>query len=435
MSILETLLRREIERHSFYHSLKPALSALGDAGFDRIMAASQADDLTEDEWAGLDDLLTHFSCGSVSREKASAVVADPCLPLELRLNCARIAGSPLLPEAWTMIVAAIANDELNYWKISSLLASMDDRVDRFFALLTDADIPHKTCFDLASHVVRIFPAEDEHANVIERIVHDSAIDPGIAVVGRLLAARYGDREMFEALIEEIPTLPALIVRETLALFGHHPGAALAERAAELVSERPLPPEEVVSFASGADLGMRYVYEMDYGFGGSLRETSAHAGTSIWAGLLTRWLDRDDLSDGRRMEIATHAGKLGSEGAKRALLEMVLAIGDPDDPRHDDGDGFGQTLRTAVDETRRWYGHIRLDLAERLARARRPNVRYAGIAAIEASGDRAAVDLLLRLHREAEMWGDRDTLESSIERLASKLSIFVRRRGAVLEIED
>ncbi|WP_231420793.1 hypothetical protein [Sphingomonas sp. Leaf205] len=435
MSILEMLLRREIECHSFYHSLKPALSALGDAGFDRIIAASQADDLTEDEWAGLDDLLKHFPRGSVSRERAIAAVAEPNLPLDLRLNCARIAGSPLLPEAWTLLVAAISNDELTYWKTSTLLAEMDDRVDRFFALLTDTDIPEKTRFDLASEAGRIFPAADEHAGVIERIVHDPAIDPDIAVIGRLSAARYGDRSMFEALIEGIPTLSPLIVRETLALFGYHPGEALAERAAELVSERPSTPEDVVSFASGADIGMRYVYEMDHGFGGSLRETSPHEGTSVWADLLTRWLDRDDLSDGKRMEIATHAGRLGSESAKRALLGMVLAIGDPDDPRHDDGDGFGQTLRTAVDETRRWYGPIPIELAERLARARRPNVNYAGIAAIEAAGDRAALDLLLRLHGEAAMRGDRGTLEGSIERLASKLSMFVRRRGDVLDMTD
>lgn len=435
MSILEMLLGREIECHSFYHALKPAFSALGDAGFDRIMAAGQSDDLTEDEWAGLDDLLTHFSRGSVSREKACAVVADPHVPLQVRLNCARIAGSPLLPEAWTMIVAAIANGELSYWKAAALLAEMDDRTDRFFALIADADIPQTTRFDLASHVGRIFRAVDEHSDVIWRIVNDPSIDPDIAAVGRLSAARCGDRTMFQALIEQIPTLPPVIVRETLALFGHHPGAALAERAAELVSERVLSPEDVTSFASGADIGMRYVYEMDYGFGGSLRETSAHVGTAAWAGLLTRWLDRDDLSDGRRMDIATHAGRLGSEAAKRVLQGMVLEIGDPDDPRHDDGDGFGQTLRTAVDETRRWYGRIPLELAERLARARRPNVCYAGIAAIEANGDRAALDLLLRLHREEAMRGDRDTLEGSIERLASKLSMFVRRRGDVLDIAD
>jgi hypothetical protein len=92
------------------------------------------------------------------------------------------------------------------------------------------------------------------------------------------------------------------------------------------------------------------------------------------------------------------------------------------------------MRTAVNETRRWHGQIPLDLADRLARAKRPNVPFAGIAAIEAHGDRPALDLLLRLHRETKDWLDRSTLEGAVEKLASKLSIFVKRSGEMLEID-
>lgn len=136
-----------------------------------------------------------------------------------------------------------------------------------------------------------------------------------------------------------------------------------------------------------------------------------------------------------MGIATHACNLGSERAKEALIKMVLEIRDPDDPRYDDGIEWGQTIRTAVNETRRWHGQIPLDLGERLARAKRPNVPYAGVAAIEAHGDRAALNLLLQLHRDATDWSERGRLENAIERLANKLSIFVRRQKGSLEIVE
>jgi len=52
------------------------------------------------------------------------------------------------------------------------------------------------------------------------------------------------------------------------------------------------------------------------------------------------------------------------------------------------------------------------------------------------GQRAArVDLLLHLHLEASDWSDRSTIEGAIERLASKLSIFVQRSGKALQIVE
>lgn len=318
LSILDGLLRRKIHEHSLYHPLKPIFSAIGDAGFDRIMAVCAADDVTKAEWSGIDDILSHFSRGSVSRDKATAAVRDTRLPLDVRLNCARIAGPPLLPETWDMVVAAISNEELRLWRATSLLAELDDRNARFFELLKNADIPFKLRFDLATYLSRVFVDDRERDSAIEQLTHDPLIDPDLAIVGRLLAARHGDRAAFEKLIEELPTMTAQLVHQTLGLFGHHPGRALAARAAELVGARLASANDIASFAGGADIGMRYVYEMDWGFGGSLRETQPHAGTGIWADLLTRWLDRNDLSDSQRMDIASHAAKLGSEPARQVV---------------------------------------------------------------------------------------------------------------------
>ncbi len=56
--------------------------------------------------------------------------------------------------------------------------------------------------------------------------------------------------------------------------------------------------------------------------------------------------------------------------------MVLAIGDPDDPRYDRDDDYGQTMRAAVGEVRRRRSRIPPALAERLTHLiQRSEVRF------------------------------------------------------------
>ena len=151
--------------------------------------------------------------------------------------------------------------------------------------------------------------------MIARVTAAEALDPEIRLIARLYAARHGKRAEFEALIAEIPTLPGSIVSQLISLFGHYPDRALSDQAVALVEQRALTPEDVTRVSHAAHTGMRYVYEMDAGFGGSLHDAPPHPGSGLWSETLERWSERTDLSDTRRMDIVLRAAKLGAPSAK------------------------------------------------------------------------------------------------------------------------
>lgn len=424
LSILERLLRRPIAQHRLYFSLKPALNAVGDIAFDRILELAQAADLTEDEWSGLDDLLSLLETGSVTRAEATAAVADARFPLIIRLNCARVAGSPFLPESWNLLRTALADDELWTWRATNIMAIADNREEKFFEFLRDTSLPEGKRIELATYLGRIFQHETEREGVVKRLSNASDLGPQITSIGLLHAAASGDRLAFEQLIERLPTLTMPVAIQAMTLFGHYPGLPLVERAVELIQQRQLTSDEITQFASAGATGLRYIYDSEDGLGGTLRDAPLHAGGPKWAELLDTWSDITELADTERMTVLLNAAALGSERAKDALTELVLAIEDPDDTRYDKGDQLGHTMRQSVREVRRWRGQISLDLATRLVRSKRPNVPYAGIEAVAAHGDRQALGLLLLLHNETDDWHVRDTIKNKVETLAGKLGAFI-----------
>jgi hypothetical protein len=107
------------------------------------------------------------------------------------------------------------------------------------------------------------------------------------------------------------------------------------------------------------------------------------------------------------------------------------VANPDGREFDD-DEYGHTLRSAVDELRRRRRLIPLHAAERFARARRPNLPYAGIAAIAAHADRPALNLLVQLHGQID--GFKAEALETLEILAGRLGVTLRRRSGRLVID-
>jgi hypothetical protein len=435
LSVLDRLLLRPIGRFRYYHSLAPAISAAGHEAFERIMHVLDNEDITEDELSGLDGLLRHFAPGSVAPERVLEAARDARLPFDIRLNCFRLAGRPLTPGELAILREILRNDKGRPWHATGVVSLAADPEGLFLELLGDSSIPEGYRLHLAGNLTQIFPHADTRDRVIDRCRRDSAVPAEIVQVAMLHAARHGDHRAFTALIEQLQTLPLLIAQEAVSLFGHHPGRALAERAAELIGARVTTADEADAFARSAEFGMLYAYQMDFLGSGGLLDTPPHAATPRWAQLLDTWSKRDDLSDTQRMRILTVAARLGSERAQECLDRTVLAIEDPDNPRYDQDDDFGQTMGSAVKEVRRRRPLIPLTLAAQLVRSKRPNVQYDGTAAIVAHGNRTALNLLLELHAGASDRGQEDALESAIETLSAKLGAVVRWDGAALAIDD
>jgi hypothetical protein len=434
LSVLNGLMDRKPDHFMMYHSLQPAISAAGDGAFTAIIMRTADDGLTELQLEGIGSLLWHFSPGCVSRELVLATALNEQLPRALRLRAFLVAGPPLDDRSLPVIHDVLAAEDSNeHWMASRLLALAPNRSALLSDVMRDQRLPHKRKCELAGDIALIFPDESERSEFIRRCLADVKLDGQLAIIIQLFAARYGDHSAFETLVDQIDRNPIFLVGQTISLFGHYPGRELAERAADIARARIENSEDATTLARSATTGMLYIYEMDYGFGGALRYTHPHAATGRWMELIEDWSSREDLTDIQRMELLTAASQLGSVRARARLKADVLALTDPDDPKYDEEDDYGNAISSAIHEARRRSPLLPLDVAERFVLAKRPNVPYAGVSAVEAHGNLEAMDLLIKLHNDASEWHLKDTLANSIESMAAKLGIVIRRSDKSLLI--
>lgn len=104
-----------------------------------------------------------------------------------------------------------------------------------------------------------------------------------------------------------------------------------------------------------------------------------------------------------------------------LQAIVFSATEPDGPEWDK-DEWGHDLRNGMDELRRRRVPIPLALAEAFVRAKRPNLRYAGAAAIGAHATQEALDLLVTLYKTTR--GDRSTIFGEMEVVAARLGVTI-----------
>jgi len=433
LSILDSLLERPIDRSNYFAGLTPAIAAIGNEAFERILRVAREADLLADEIAGLNSLLNHLEPKNVTRIHALDAANDGRLPPALRLNCFRIAGSPLVAEADHLLLEMVRAEDDGPASFATEIISLASEPETYFLrILADTSIPLVNRFNLAANVTSIFREAAKRDRVIELCLEDQALPAEISAAIMLHAARHGNHAIFQRLIEELPRLDLRIASQAISLFGHHPGRALAEKAAALTEARVTGPQEAAYLSGAVVTGMLYIYEMDYGFAGALIDSQPHAGTSRWMQLLDTWSDRDDLNETDRIQVLTSAARLGSERAQHRLHAMILSIVDADDPRYYLGDDYGFTLRAAIDEVQRRC-LLPIVVGKLLAMAKRFNVAHEGISAIAMHSSRAALDLLLTLHAEVTDWHLKDTIESMIETLSAKLGAFIQRDGSALRI--
>ena len=249
------------------------------------------------------------------------------------------------------------------------------------------------------------------------------------------AARFGNAEAYEVLVGRLATLDSELATITVSLLGHYRSRALGVRAAELVAMRNMDAAGVTAMANSAVTGTTYIYEMDALRGGPLKYCPPHPSIDIWAEMVEAWSDRNDLSLIQRWRVLTASVDLGSGRALDRLETAVLSVSDPDSPEYDE-DAYGYSLRSAIDELRRRRRLLPLRAVERFARARRPNVPFAGIAAIAAHADRPALDLLVGLHEQIDDLHLKGQVLEALEILAGRLGVIVRRRkGRFVVVSD
>ena len=433
MSVLRGLMQNELNRFPFYHRLAPAISEAGDEAFAAILERLRQCDPGTEEYEGIVNLPANFEQGSVSRAVALEAATDATLPKELRLLAFYIAGAPLGEAGLATVYEVLAEeDSPGTWTAIRTLASHPERSAEFFGFLRDEEISLERRCKVAECFTNVFPEESARLKFIQEVLIASDLAPEIVDIVRVFAARYGDKEIFQALVERILELPINIAISSISLFGHFPDRALAERAADLARMRAIAAADVVNFAQAATTGMLYILEMDVGFGGGLSYTMPHTGTRRWMEVVEEWSDRGDLSIVQRLDLLTCGSRLGSARSRSQLQSEVLSLTNLDATVFDEDD-YGNVISSAIREACRRGPLLPLVLAERFARSKRPNVPQVGVAAIEAHSTREALLLLVQFHGEIADWFLRSTLEGAIESLAARLGVMVQRDGKSLSI--
>lgn len=214
----------------------------------------------------------------------------------------------------------------------------------------------------------------------------------------------------------------------MALFGHFPDPELTERAATLTRNREMSAEEVVRIANSVGIGMLYIFEMDFGYGGTLHPAPHNPGLAAWTELLEDWADREDLSPLGRLAVVTVAAELGSERARAKLEAEVFVSDDLDGPEWTEDDLEGHTLSRALREVRRRKPLLSSALIEKIVASTRYNIVTSGIDALQALGDAGALQRLIDLHEAKSDWHIKDSIASAIELLAARQVVVIQKVG-------
>jgi hypothetical protein len=431
IEVLTALLDRGVHEFTRFPTLQPALNRLGDEVFRRYSEKARRPDTTTAELSGLTYLLGDLDPACLTAGISLDLALDDALPDRLRLQSFCLAAPPLDERAWPLVRRVLETDFCGT-ALEAIAKTMQPE-QTVLELLRDPTLGEVQRHRLIRSPKVLFPDPEKRRSFIQTCVRDETLSPEVRDIMQVFAARYGDREAFQELVNRLAIIELEIVEATISLLGHHPSHDLGVQAAEAACSRVTSGAEAVRFARHAVTGLTSLFEMDAFQAGILRPVSPHPSLDVWVELIETWAARFDFSEIQQLQILTSAAQLGSVRSIGVLEGLIRALSDPDDTRYDKEDEFGHRIRAAMHELRRKRRLLPLEVGERFARASRSNLPYAGIEAIAAHADRAGLDLLLRLHNDSSDWELRYYLSGVIETLAGRLGLRIIKVSDALKV--
>lgn len=430
--VLMEILDAGLERFMNCHSLQPAIDRLGDDALDMYFKKARSDELSDDQLDGLTDLIGSLDPAYITPSFALDFACNTDFSDDMRLQAFCIAGNSLDNRAWPFVERAIRSNDVNWLALKAISRCSDPEV-HISRFLRDESLDMMSRESIAGSVTHILQKDSERTSFIREAAKDENFPKNIRYIMLLLSARFGDEQAFLTMVSDLPIVEQRFAEITISLFGHYPNRELGITAAKAIKERVNDSRTAAAFAEHAVFGMTYIYEMDSFGGGALMTAPPHPAADVWADLVEGWMDLNSSTEIEQIVIALAAAKLGSTTAIETLQRLICTLGDPDDAKYDDDDVHGNKIRSAVDELRRRRKLIPIALAERLACCRRPNVPFAGINAIAAHGDHAAINLLVKIYNESPDAMLRSALLQAVEPVAGRLDVVIVKAGRYLQI--
>lgn len=424
ISVLENLMEKHQTSLMLYRSFRPALRLAGDVAFNIVVSRLQDPLLETTDKERIVSILGNFEIGGVSRDEALKSARQTNLSTQARLRSYYLAGQPLENDAIDLMNFALrqSNWDRNYNAVD-LIGLHADPGNLLIDTFVDPDVALERKQKIADSLSDVFSKPEQRNSFMRRCVADERVDESLKMILRLFLARYGDRLIFESLVDEVPELNIGDVSTIISLFGHFPDYNLGARAAELVAKKVRTGEDATLMAGSAATGMTYIFEMDWLNSGVLSATTPHPAIALWVEIVESWSNISDLSVLQRLRILTAASRMGSRWA-RTQMELILNSVESLDEYPVWEDDYGHTVSSALHELRQRCPTLTEALRRKVLASDIYNISSIGISALQSNGSLGALSELVALHSSTKDWWMRDAAANAIEQLSARVNVSV-----------
>lgn len=427
--VLEELLSRD-SSDSYPHKLlnlqelQEAVDALGDAAlaiYVELVRSSAAD---EEEHEALAVLIRHLDPRHISDEARLDVAVDETLPLLVRLASFTLGHAPIDERAVPLIYAAAYS---NGWLARTLAAEAiwkaADPLLLWSSILSRSDVPTDKLHDIVNYFSPRGTPGDFTA-VISTLARDQAIPIDIRQKLMVFAARYGDANAMNTLVNEIETLPFEITTAVLSIFGYHRSRTLAEDAARALRNASFTVDQRVRLFSYAVQGMTMLPEMDWFDSGGIHPAPPHPGMNSFRSLLEEWACHNGYGLLQALRIDEDLVRIGSDAALGRLpdrIEAVLFEEGIDLQNHE----HAATVSAAIRALQEHHKLLGIAFLEQVVERCSWNGATAAAQMIAAHASRDALDSLMSIYMRSSPRDFKAFLLDLLESLAGRLGLRMR----------
>ena len=417
LEVVDELLDTGLDTFMNLHGLEPALRSVGREVAAKVASRAKRQGTTEEEFDGLTDFLDALGHLSDPPLELAELAHDLTVPTHVRLAARAVLPHALDAAAISAATTALASDE---WQNKSaaltLLARADDIAAMLGNILTTSEVANSAKVYLLENLCVVVRERSERARIAGRILNRDGIDPHHQDILRVYQIRAGDKAALETMIGRLEKAPLDVVQAVLVSLNCAPDAALGQAVLDKVKTRTVVPTDIVGLAGAALTGLTERLTMDGWNSYGIEEAPRHPAWSAWRPMFDDWILTEGLAPLERIRLIVQLLEIRSDLLPE-LQTIVFSATEPDGPEWDK-DEWGHNLRSGMDELRRRNIPIPLTLAEAFVRSKRPNLRYAGVAAIGAHATQEALDLLLHLYRSVKV--DRSSILAELEMVAARL---------------
>jgi hypothetical protein len=376
----------------------------------------------------ISSLISHLKMGCVDADIAFAAAGDETLPLEVRLAAWSYSMRKLDTATEELILLTLRNE--GYHPMASAAQALSSpQVDTpsIVNLLRSPKVLEEHALKVMEYLMTDWE-QDGRPDRIKELLATPGISQDMQNMASLFAVNAGNVDVFDALLDRIPTLSSEMVGATVIMFGHFHDRTRVQRAVSAIALRNWSPQDRVLIADSLTTGLTYRMKMMGLRSGALEPIPPHPGRTVAFSLLAEWVARHDYEPREHLRLTLDAARLGVPGATtnlRAIFDAAMAA--PPDEEHADGSLAGRALEVL-------YANREapsLDELERLALSSTYNIASRVVGLIAKGGTAIEADSLMRLYETSSCQMLRSVILGVLEPLAGHLGLRITRSGKKL----